>query len=105
MTSNQRFDRDLVDLLGQAKPTLAMFGSEADTHSLEMMPVLDSLRNAVGSKANVVSVNGPQNEDLLQKYHIHSYPTFILFKDGQEVWRDGGRKPLSELEDMVNRFV
>lgn len=41
----------------------------------------------------------------MNEFNVKSFPTWILYKDGQEVWRDSGEKPALELEDMIDRFV
>lgn len=94
----------LADALGQAQPTLVEFYNPACERCQAMIPVIDKLRAKVGDKANIIQVNITESQDLVEKYHVHSHPVYILFKDGQEVWRDCGVKPLSELEDMIHRF-
>lgn len=105
MTSNNKLDNLLVDYLGESKPTMVEFYNPGCDKCLATLPVLDELKTKFKDRANVVAVNKDESQDLVEKYHLHSYPTFILFKDGQEVWRDGGAKPLSELTDMVRRFL
>ena len=48
---------------------------------------------------------GEAHENLMNEFNVKSFPTWILYKDGQEVWRDSGEKPALELEDMIDRFV
>ena len=91
--------------LNEAKPTLAEFYADWCPHCQRMMPIVAELKQIIGDKANIIHIEGDHNEDLMDKYHVNSYPTWILFKDGQEVWRDGGEKPLSELRDMIDRFI
>lgn len=91
--------------LAEAKPTLVEFYSKTCTDCAEMMPVVERLREKIGDAANILQIEGNENPAIRTKYHVHSCPTWIIFKDGQECWRDGGRKPLSELEDMVRRFI
>jgi len=105
MTADNKLDARLVDYLGQSKPTMVEFYNPKCSKCLQTLPVLDELKAKFTDRANVVAVNKDDSQDLVEKYHLHSYPTFILFKDGQEVWRDGGAKPLSELTDMVRRFL
>lgn len=104
MTTNESLDKLLVDYLGGSKPTMVEFYDPNCDKCLKTIPVLGELRDKFAGRANVVAVDKDASGDLVQKYHVHSYPTFILFKDGQEVWRDGGAKPLSELTDMIHRF-
>lgn len=104
MTSDNKLDSLLVEYLGGSRPTMVEFYDPECSKCLATLPVLTELRDKFTGRANVVGVDKNASEDLVAKYHVHSYPTFILFKDGQEVWRDGGAKPLSELTDMVRRF-
>lgn len=97
----QAVEKALLD----AKPTLVEFYTAGEAHSDETLPVVAELESRVAGKANVVTVNTADNAELVKKYHIHSVPTWIIFSDGQEAWRTGGRLPLSELEDMVARFA
>lgn len=94
----------LEEALKDSRPTLVEFYTAGEAHSDETLPVVAELAERVGDKANVLTVNTSDNAELVEKYHIHSVPTWIIFRDGQEAWRTGGRLPLSELEDMINRF-
>lgn len=97
--------KDLSAVLNESKPTLLEFYADWCPHCQRMMPIVAELKKIVGDKANIVQIEGDNNPELMEQYHVDSYPTWIIMKDGQEVWRDGGEKPLSELEDMVNRFI
>lgn len=88
----------------EAKPTLVEFYTAGEAHSDETLPVITELSARIGDKANIIAVDTTANPELVAKYHIHSVPTWIIFSDGQEAWRTGGRLPLHELEDMVARF-
>ena len=101
----ENMTRALTDALKDTKPTLVEFYTAGETHSDETLPVVAELKTLVASKANVITADTATNPDLVNKYHIHSVPTWIMFRDGQEAWRTGGRLPLGELEDMVARFA
>lgn len=87
------------------KPVLVEVYAPWCPHCQAEMPLIDQLRKEVGSKAEIIQVDGDANEDVMSHFHVHSYPTFMLFKDGQECWRDSGEKPVSELKDMIDRFI
>lgn len=96
---------DLSGFLSQAKPTLVEFYRPDCARYGENVEVIAELRQRLGDRANIVTVNGHAQQDLMTAYKVDKYPTFILFKDGQEAWRDSGHKPLSELEHMVRSFI
>lgn len=100
----ESIENKLTQMLSEAKPTLVEFFNPTCPRCQAMAPVMDQLREHIGSKANILQIDESANPDLVAKYHVHSHPVYILFIDGQEAWRDGGVKPLSELEDMIHRF-
>lgn len=86
-------------------PVLIEFYATWCPHCQRMAPVMDMLEEDEGSKAKIVRVDEARHPDLIETYGVKSFPTFVLMKDGQEVWRDSGEKPYGELKDMVDRFV
>lgn len=96
---------NLADLLAQSKPTLVEFESPKSERSAEMEPIMENLHKLFGDRANIVTIDGTENQDLMRQYKVATYPTYILFKDGQEAWRDAGRKKFEELEHMVRNFI
>lgn len=102
--SNNDKTMALEAALKDSKPVLVEFYTAGELHSDETLKTMAELRPRIGQKANIILVDTTTNGALAEKYHIHSVPTFILFSDGQEAWRAGGRLPLEELEDMIRRF-
>lgn len=94
-----------TDALNSDRPTLAMFYDVNDPHCREQEPVLEEASDRMSGKAHFFAINKDTEPELVSRYHVHAYPTFILFVDGQESWRTTGRTPAHELEDMVSRFV
>lgn len=101
MTTAEKLKKDLAE----SKPTLVEFYATWCGHCQAMAPVVDELRRFIGDRANILQIDGDADPELRDAYHIDAYPTWILFKDGQEAWRDMGRKPESELEEMIRKFV
>jgi thioredoxin 1 len=58
-------------------------------------PVVDELATDYEGKATIVKVNVDDNPDYATQYQVRSTPTFIFFRNGQEVDRivGAGKKP------------
>ena len=58
-------------------------------------PVVDELATDYADKAMIVKVNVDENPQYATQYQVRSTPTFIFFRDGQEVDRivGAGKKP------------
>ena len=98
-------DKTLKGLLSEDKPTLVVFYRADCAKKEEQGKVLDDLASDFRDRANIYRIDGTANQDLMKEYKVGAYPTFILFTDGQEAWRDTGHKPYSELADMIRRFI
>ena len=50
-------------------------------------------------------VDTDDNRNIAQKYRVNSLPTFILFKDGNEVDRFLGLHSKFDLMDRLNKHI
>lgn len=73
--------------------------------AVEVKYLVKSLEAKYAGRVNIVRVDGTANQEAMRHYHVDTYPTWILFKDGQEVWHDGGLKSEGELSDMIDRML
>jgi rhodanese-related sulfurtransferase len=64
----------------------------------KMEPVIAEVKKKGG--VTVQYVDGGANADLMNQYKIEAMPTFILYKDGKEVWRKQGIVTLDEFEQV-----
>lgn len=86
-------------------PTLLYFTSPRSPKEGESDEVFSRLEADLKGRARLFRIDGTADQELMRQYKVATYPTWILFKDGQEVWHDGGIKSYGELHDMVMRFV
>ena len=47
-------------------------------------PILEKVADALQGKALIASLNTEENRDAAYRLNIHSIPTLVIFKDGQE---------------------
>ena len=63
----------------------------------KMEPVLKSLHDELGSKYYFLKVDGGIDIDVMKAIKAAVLPTFIVYKDGKEIWRQEG---IVELETL-----
>lgn len=55
-----------------------------------MMPVVEQLKELVGESVPVIQLDIDENEESADEAKVTSVPTFIVYRDGREVWRHSG---------------
>ncbi len=67
----------------------------------KMAPVLDSLVAKHGDKFVVVKIDGGDQTNICKELNVDGFPTFIIYKQGKEVWRKQG---LTEKKEFLQYF-
>lgn len=67
----------------------------------KMQPVMDALKQTPPKPFYFLAVDGGQDMDVMKLVKADDLPTFILYKNGVEVWRKVGVAPK---EDFVKAF-
>ena len=55
-----------------------------------MKPRLLDVAERIGEDGKVVEIDIDREKELAERYRIQSVPTFIIFKDGKQLWRQSG---------------
>lgn len=55
-----------------------------------MHPELKDVATALGNKAKVIKIDIDKNQELAEALRIKSLPTFVLYKNGEMIWRKSG---------------
>lgn len=94
--------KELQAALEGSLPVMIEFYATWCPHCQRMMPVVAELRDDFDGKAEIFQIEGDDNSDMMEKFNVSSYPTFIVFKHGKEVWRQSGEMPYSELASHLS---
>lgn len=69
---------------------------------------LDTLRNvaaALGDKAKVIKIDINKNEILAEALRVKGNPTFMIYKNGEMMWRQTGEQDANTLIGLVQQYV
>lgn len=96
----------LNGLLKSEVPVLVIFFATWCPHCQRMEPIWNDLERKEGKKLRVerYDIDAPENVKLIEYYKVTSIPTMLLFRDGDQVWRQSGEMAEAELAEVVNRF-
>ena len=78
------------EVIKSETPVLVDFYADWCGPCKAMEPVIKEVAGMVKDKTRVIKVNIDKNLKAAQAYNVQAVPTFILFKNGQPVWRHPG---------------
>lgn len=83
----------LNQLKNDAGVTLVEFYATWCPHCRKMMPVMEDVKEQVVSHVNVYQFEIDKNGELADELGVQSIPTFIIYDNGNELWRHTGETP------------
>jgi thioredoxin 1 len=70
-----------------------------------MSPIVEQVASQYNGKVKVIKVNVDSNQAAAAQYRVQGVPTFILFRQGQQVWRQSGAMPANVLAQAIQQHV
>lgn len=86
-------------------PTLVDFYATWCGPCKMMHPILDRLKDEMGSKVRIIKIDVDKNPDVADKFKIRGVPTFMLFKSGEVVWRQSGGMDINTLKNKIKPSI
>lgn len=87
----QLSESDYQSMIPADKTVLVDIGAIWCPPCKKMEPLIDSLASLQQSQFTVVKIDGGAQNAIVQSLSIKSFPTFIIYKKGKEVWRKEGQ--------------
>ncbi|MBO3115961.1 thioredoxin [Winogradskyella sp. DF17] len=66
-----------------------------------LAPILKSLKDDLKEKIKIIKIDVDKNQSLASSYNVRGVPTMILFKNGQQIWRQSGVLQKQELLAVI----
>lgn len=90
-------------IIRESNPTLLVFEHAGNKDAIDTEKLIEEIKAKYAGRANVVTVDASRDGNLKIEYKLEEYPTYILFKEGQELMRESGKKSIGDLSDMIGR--
>lgn len=89
------------DLINQDKPILVDFFADWCGPCQTMEPILEEVKTNIGDTAQIIKIDVDKNPMAAAAFKVRSVPTFMLFKNGEILWRKSGMVRAKELEEVI----
>lgn len=93
------------DLTNQDKPVLIDFFATWCGPCQTMIPVLENIKSKMKDDISIIKIDIDKNQSLAAKFGVQSVPTFMIFKNGEQKWRQSGALPSSMLLDELKKHL
>ena len=96
---------DYTDIINSKKVVLIEFFATWCPHCAHMMPIVAQIKELLQGQVLICQIDIDKNSDLADNLNVQGVPTFIIYKDGEEVWRQNGEMEAQELLENIQRFI
>jgi len=101
--STASFETDVVQ---SDKVVLVDFWGPRCGPCLALMPQVEALAEKYGERLEVAKIDASKNRRLCLRLKVLGLPTFLLYKDGQELKRlTGGDLAINDIESLVRELI
>ncbi len=97
--------KTLRSKIKESVPTLVVFQHAGNQNAVDVKYLINNLKTQFGDRVNIERVDASYDGNIKMEFKLNEYPTWILFKEGQELMRESGHKTEAELTDMVQRAL
>lgn len=91
------------EILNGDTPVLVDFFAEWCGPCKVMAPELKKLADQHGDSLRVLKVDVDKNPQAAMHYEVRGVPTLILFRKGQQLWRQSGAMSAAQLTAVIRQ--
>lgn len=94
-----------TDVIESANVVLVEFFASWCPHCQRMMPVVAQVKELLEGTAKVYQFDIDENREAASANNVESIPTFIIYRDGKEMWRQSGEMDGDALLAKVQSYA
>lgn len=95
----------LNESISSGKPVVVDFWTDWCHSCKTLEPTLQKLALQFGNKIQFIKINADENPEIAQEYGVHSYPTLVIFKNGEVAEQIVGAYPENALKEILENHI
>ena len=93
------------DIINSSPVVLVEFFASWCPHCQKMMPAVARAKELLAGKAGVYTFDIDENQALAEAKRVKSIPTFLIYNNGETVWRHTGEIDGEALLSKVESYL
>ncbi len=70
-----------------------------------LAPILKEVKDELGDSLKVIKIDVDKNQVIATKFQVQGVPTLILYKEGNQVWRQSGLQSKQDLLRIIKSYM
>jgi len=96
---------DYNNIIDSSKVVMVEFFATWCPHCQRMMPVVEQIKELLDGRADIYQFDIDKNQEAADSLDVESLPTFIVYRDGNEVWRQSGEMDGQVLLSKIESYL
>ena len=93
------------DIINSSKTVLVEFYASWCPHCKRMMPIVEQVKELLAGNVKVYQYDIDENQQLAESQNVESIPTFIIYENGNEMWRQSGEMDGNVLLNKIQAYM
>lgn len=90
------------DIINSETPVLVDFFADWCGPCKMLAPILKEVKDELGETVKIIKIDVDKNQALASQFQVRGVPTMILFKKGNQLWRQSGVLQKNEIVSVIN---
>lgn len=91
------------EIINKDQPVLVDFFATWCGPCQTLSPILKEVKDELGDAVSVIKIDVDKNQAIASQFQVRGVPTLLLFKNGNQVWRQSGLLSRTDLVRIIRQ--
>ena len=92
------------EIIQSGTPVLIDFFADWCGPCKMLAPILKEVKEELGEGVKIIKIDVDKNQQLAAKYQVRGVPTMMIFKGGEQKWRQSGVLQKDEIVQVIRSY-